>query len=151
MFPDLRNNLKSSGSLLYKCSICYSTLKRSFASRILTTTSGVYLLAVMVPYLTESFLLYDHFAISVVVFRIQGIWMLKCAITIAPKSANAIHLTWLVWKCRIKINSLSPIHAPLCTSPAATTPTKLKAQCKFPSTDCRFHPDYSPRQHCSTV
>jgi hypothetical protein len=28
MFPDLRNNLKSSGSSLYECSISYSTLKR---------------------------------------------------------------------------------------------------------------------------
>ena len=40
MFPDLRNNLKSNGSSLYKCSISYSTLKRSFAPRIWTTTSG---------------------------------------------------------------------------------------------------------------
>jgi len=40
MFPDLRNNLKSNGSSLYKCSIGYRTLKRSFAPRILTTTSG---------------------------------------------------------------------------------------------------------------
>jgi hypothetical protein len=40
MFADLRNNLKSSGSSLYECSINYSTLKRSFASRIPTTTSG---------------------------------------------------------------------------------------------------------------
>jgi hypothetical protein len=39
MFPDLRNNLKSSGSLLHKRSITYSTMKRSFAPRILTTTS----------------------------------------------------------------------------------------------------------------
>jgi len=37
MFPDLRNNLKSSGSSLYKYSISYSTLKHSFAPRILTT------------------------------------------------------------------------------------------------------------------
>jgi len=41
MFPDLRNNLKSSDPLLYECSISYSTLKRSFAPRILTTTSGI--------------------------------------------------------------------------------------------------------------
>ena len=40
MFPDLRHNLKSSGLLLYECSISYSTLKRSFAPRILTTTSA---------------------------------------------------------------------------------------------------------------
>jgi hypothetical protein len=40
MFLDLKNNLKSSGSLLYKCSISYGTLKGSFASRILTATSG---------------------------------------------------------------------------------------------------------------
>jgi hypothetical protein len=40
MFPDLRNNLKSSGPSLYECSISYSTLKRSFVPRILTTTSG---------------------------------------------------------------------------------------------------------------
>jgi hypothetical protein len=39
MFLDLRNNLKSNGSSLYKCSISYSTLKRSFAPRILTATS----------------------------------------------------------------------------------------------------------------
>jgi hypothetical protein len=32
--------MKSSDSLLYECSINYSTLKRSFASRILATTSG---------------------------------------------------------------------------------------------------------------
>jgi len=32
--------MKSSGSSLYECSISYSTLKRSFAPRILTTTSG---------------------------------------------------------------------------------------------------------------
>jgi len=31
MFPDLRNNLKSSGSSLYECSINYSTLKGSYA------------------------------------------------------------------------------------------------------------------------
>jgi hypothetical protein len=35
----LRNNLESNGSSLYKCSISYSTLKRSFAPRILTATS----------------------------------------------------------------------------------------------------------------
>jgi len=40
MFLDLRDNIKSSDSLLYECSVSYSTLKRSFASRILTTTSG---------------------------------------------------------------------------------------------------------------
>jgi hypothetical protein len=40
MFPDLRNNLKSSRSSLYACSISYSTLKRSFAPRIPTTTSA---------------------------------------------------------------------------------------------------------------
>jgi len=34
MFADLRNNLKRSGSSLYECSISYSTLKYSFASRI---------------------------------------------------------------------------------------------------------------------
>jgi hypothetical protein len=39
MFPDLRNKLQNSGSSLYKCSISYSTLKRSFASRSPTTTS----------------------------------------------------------------------------------------------------------------
>jgi len=38
MFPDLRNNLKSSGSWLYECSISYSTLKTSIASRIQTPT-----------------------------------------------------------------------------------------------------------------
>ena len=32
--------MKSNGSSLYKCSISYSTLKRSFAPRIWTTTSG---------------------------------------------------------------------------------------------------------------
>jgi hypothetical protein len=36
------NNLKSSGSWLYKCSISYSTLKGSFASRILTTTTDLF-------------------------------------------------------------------------------------------------------------
>jgi hypothetical protein len=40
MFSDLRNNLKRSGSSLYECSISYSTLKCSFASRVLTTTGG---------------------------------------------------------------------------------------------------------------
>jgi hypothetical protein len=40
MFPDLRNNLKSGGLSLYECSMGYSILKRSFASRILTTPSG---------------------------------------------------------------------------------------------------------------
>ena len=40
MFPDLRNNLKSSGLSLYECSISYNTLKCSFAARILITTSG---------------------------------------------------------------------------------------------------------------
>jgi hypothetical protein len=39
IFLDLRKNLKTSGPLLYECSISYSTLKRSFAPRILTTTS----------------------------------------------------------------------------------------------------------------
>jgi hypothetical protein len=39
MFPDLRNNMESSDSSLHECSITYSILKRSFASRILTTTS----------------------------------------------------------------------------------------------------------------
>jgi hypothetical protein len=39
IFLDLRNNLKSSGSSLYECSISYSTLKRKFAPRIPTTTS----------------------------------------------------------------------------------------------------------------
>jgi hypothetical protein len=39
MFPDLRNNLKTSGSSLYQCSISCSTLKLSFAPRILTITS----------------------------------------------------------------------------------------------------------------
>jgi len=34
------NNLKSSGSSLYECSISYSILKRSFAPRILITPSG---------------------------------------------------------------------------------------------------------------
>jgi hypothetical protein len=38
MFPGLRNNLKSSGPSLYEYSISYSTLKRSFAPQILTTT-----------------------------------------------------------------------------------------------------------------
>jgi hypothetical protein len=32
--------MKSSDSSLYECSISYSTLKRSFAPRIRTTTSG---------------------------------------------------------------------------------------------------------------
>ena len=41
MFPDLRNNLKGSGSSLYECSISYSILKRSFAPRILITISGL--------------------------------------------------------------------------------------------------------------
>jgi hypothetical protein len=41
MFPDLRNNLKRSGLSLYECSLSYSILKRSFAPRILITTSGV--------------------------------------------------------------------------------------------------------------
>jgi hypothetical protein len=40
MFLDLRNNLKSSDSSLYECSISYSTLKTSIASRILTPTGG---------------------------------------------------------------------------------------------------------------
>jgi hypothetical protein len=40
MFLDLRNNLKGSGPSLYECSISYSTLKRSFAPRILTTASA---------------------------------------------------------------------------------------------------------------
>jgi len=40
MFLDLRDNLKSSGSSLYECSISYSTLKGSFAPRIPTTTSA---------------------------------------------------------------------------------------------------------------
>ncbi len=39
MFPDLRNNLKSRGSSLDKCSISYSTLKPSFPPRIPKTTS----------------------------------------------------------------------------------------------------------------
>jgi hypothetical protein len=39
MFPDLGNILKSSGSSLYECSISYSTSKRSFAPRILISTS----------------------------------------------------------------------------------------------------------------
>jgi hypothetical protein len=43
MFLDLRNNQKSSGSSLYECSTSYSTLKRSFAPRILTTTSAAHL------------------------------------------------------------------------------------------------------------
>jgi hypothetical protein len=43
MFPDLRNNLKSNGSPLYKCSISYSTLKRSFAPRSLTDTRAHFL------------------------------------------------------------------------------------------------------------
>jgi hypothetical protein len=43
MFLDLRNNQKSSGSSLYECSTNYSTLKRSFAPRILTTTSAAHL------------------------------------------------------------------------------------------------------------
>jgi hypothetical protein len=33
--------MKGSDSSLYECSISYNTLKRSFASRILTTTSGL--------------------------------------------------------------------------------------------------------------
>jgi hypothetical protein len=37
MFSNLKNNLKSIGSSLYECSIIYSTLKHSFASRILNT------------------------------------------------------------------------------------------------------------------
>jgi hypothetical protein len=41
MFLELRNNLKSSGSSFHKCSISYSTLKHSFAPRILTTTSEI--------------------------------------------------------------------------------------------------------------
>jgi hypothetical protein len=41
MPPDLRNNIESSGLSLYECSISYGILKRSFASRILTTTSAV--------------------------------------------------------------------------------------------------------------
>jgi len=40
MFPDPGNNLKSNGSSLYKYSVSYSTLKHSFASRILTITGG---------------------------------------------------------------------------------------------------------------
>jgi hypothetical protein len=40
MFLDLRNNLKSSGSSLYECSISYSTLKSSCAPRIPTIISG---------------------------------------------------------------------------------------------------------------
>jgi len=40
IFLDLRNNLKSSRSLLYECSISYSTLKRSFTPRIPTITSA---------------------------------------------------------------------------------------------------------------
>jgi len=32
--------MKSSESSLYECSVSYSTLKPSFARRILTTTSG---------------------------------------------------------------------------------------------------------------
>jgi hypothetical protein len=39
MLPDLRNNLESSGSSLYECSISYSTLILTLAPRILTTTS----------------------------------------------------------------------------------------------------------------
>ena len=39
MFPDQWTNLKSSDLSLYEYSISYSTLKRSFAPRILTTTS----------------------------------------------------------------------------------------------------------------
>jgi hypothetical protein len=39
VFPDLKNNMKSSNSPLHKCFIIYNTLKRSSASRILTTTS----------------------------------------------------------------------------------------------------------------
>jgi hypothetical protein len=41
MFPDLRNNLKGSGSSLYECSISYSTVKCTFALRILITPSGI--------------------------------------------------------------------------------------------------------------
>jgi hypothetical protein len=41
MFPDLRNNLKRSGSSLCECSIGYDTLKCSFAPRIQTTPSAV--------------------------------------------------------------------------------------------------------------
>ncbi len=40
MFPDLRHNLKSSGSSLYKYSKSYIILKRNFAPRILITTSA---------------------------------------------------------------------------------------------------------------
>jgi hypothetical protein len=39
MFPDLKNNLKSSDSSLCKCFISYSTLKYSVAPRIPITTS----------------------------------------------------------------------------------------------------------------
>jgi hypothetical protein len=40
MFPDLRNNIRSGNSSLYECSISYSTLKHSFVSRFLITTSA---------------------------------------------------------------------------------------------------------------
>jgi hypothetical protein len=39
MFFNLKNNLKNSGSSLYKCFISYSILKHSVALRIRTTTS----------------------------------------------------------------------------------------------------------------
>jgi len=70
MFPKVRNNLKSSGSSLHKCSISYSALKFSFTPRILTTTGTPFLLAAhhRPSYFTIGLRLY--FGVPLIFFRL---------------------------------------------------------------------------------
>ncbi len=94
---------------------------------------------------------YNSHIISEFMFKLLGILLIEFAIAVVAKSKDAIYLSWMGCKWRIKINSLTPFHDSLHAAHAVSSTTQLKAQYKLPSMDCRSHLYYSPRQHCSTA